>query len=54
MYHRLVDWVSRLIREYTCRETGHHLLNSHLIASLQNVIIHSHVLTLQERNIEVS
>ena len=44
MNHCLVNWVAGLVREDTGGEAGHQLLHSKLVAHLQNVVVHLHVL----------
>ena len=44
MDHRLVDWVARLVWEDACGEAGHQLLHAKLVAHLQDVVVHLHVL----------
>ena len=42
--HCLVNWVARLVREDAGGEAGHQLLHSKLVAHLQDVVVHLHVL----------
>ena len=44
MNHCLVDWVARLVREDASGEAGDQLLHSKLVAHLQDVVVHLHVL----------
>ena len=44
MNHCLVDWVARLIWEDAGGEAGDQLLHSKLVAHLQDVVVHLHVL----------
>ena len=44
MNHRLVDRVARLVREDAGGEAGDQLLHSKLVAHLQDVVVHLHVL----------
>ena len=44
MNHRLVDRVARLIWEDAGGEAGDQLLHSKLVAHLQDVVVHLHVL----------
>ena len=42
--HRLVDWVGRLVGEDAGGEAGDQLLHAKLVAHLQDVVVHLHVL----------
>ena len=42
--HRLVDGVGRLVGEDAGGEAGHQLLHAKLVAHLQDVVVHLHVL----------
>ena len=44
MNHCLVDWVARLVWEDAGGEAGDQLLHSKLVAHLQDVVVHLHVL----------
>ena len=44
MDHRLVDWVGRLVGEDAGGEAGDQLLHAKLVAHLQDVVVHLHVL----------
>ena len=44
MDHCLVNWVARLVREDAGGEAGHQLFHSKLVAHLQDVVVHLHVL----------
>ena len=44
MNHCLVNWVAGLVREDAGGEAGHQLLHSELVAHLQDVVVHLHVL----------
>ena len=49
-YHSFIHGISGFLRQNTGWQTGHHLCHTELKASMQDVVVDVHILTLKQKS----